>query len=118
MAKLITTFLVFLFFFIIYKNCYFKNHKNKKLSIFKKKFNSKEYLIKKIFTRDNEKKNQDPNIDINIGIYENEEDILLKSNIHRSRLARFKKSKLNGEYIYLDSENNTYKLVKGKKRYI
>ena len=60
----------------------------------------------------------DSNINITIGNYDNEENINRKSNIHRARLSRFKKSKLNGEMIYQDDEQRIYKLNNGKKVYL
>jgi len=41
-----------------------------------------------------------------------------KSNIHRARLSKFKKSKLNGEMIYQDDEQKIYKFNNGKKVYL
>ncbi len=118
MTNLLIIFFIFLFTYFIFKKIIVKTNRNQKLINFKNNFISKESQIEKIFTRDNEKKYQDPSINITIGIYEKEEDIIKKSNIHRSRLAKFKKSKLNGEIIYVDSDNNIYKLVKGEKKYI
>ena len=82
---------------------------------FKKKLLSKESSIERIFLRDDEKTLSDPNININIGFYENEENINRKSNIHRARLSKFKKSKLNGEFIFIDHDQKIFKYVNGKK---
>ncbi len=95
-----------------------KKNKNNKLSKFKKKLLSKESNIEKIFSRDDEKTFSDPNININIGLYENEDNIKRKSNIHRARLSKFKKSKLNGETIFIDPDQKIYKYINGKKKYI
>ena len=59
-----------------------------------------------------------PNIDIYIGIYDSEENINRKSNIHRARLSKFKKSKLNGEMIFVDDAQRIYKFNNGKKVYL
>ena len=95
-----------------------KKNKNNKLFKFKKKLLSKESNIEKIFLRDDEKTSSDPNININIGLYENEDNINRKSNIHRARLSKFKKSKLNGETIFIDLDQKIYKYINGKKKYI
>lgn len=95
-----------------------KKNKNNNLLKFKNKFLSKESTIEKIFSREEEKTSSDPNININIGLYENEEIINRKSNIHRARLSRFKKSKLNGEIIFLDKDQKIFKYINGKKKYI
>ena len=98
------------------KNLNKKNNNN--LFRFKKKLLSKESNIEKIFSRDDEKTSSDPNINIKIGLYENEENINRKSNIHRARLSKFKKSKLNGEIIFIDQDQKIYKYIKGKKIYL
>ena len=95
-----------------------KKNKNKNLFKFKTKLLSKESNIEKIFSRDDERTSSDPNIDIKIGIYENEDNINRKSNIHRARLSKFKKSKLNGEIIFIDQDQKIFKYVNGKRKYI
>ena len=95
-----------------------KTNKNNKLFKFKKKLLSRESNIEKIFSRDDEKTSSDPNININIGIYEDEVSINRKSNIHRARLSKFKKSKLNGEIIFIDQNQKIFKYNNGKKKYI
>ena len=50
-----------------------KKNKNNKLSKFKKKLLSKESNIEKIFSRDDEKTFSDPDININIGLYDSED---------------------------------------------
>ena len=103
---------------LIKKTINFKKYKNTNLIKFRKKMLSKESNIEKIFSRDDEKKSLDPNININIGFYDNEDSVNRKSNIHRARLSKFKKSKLNGEFIFLDQDQKLFKFVKGKKQYI
>ena len=106
------------FVLLIHKIINFKKYKNKSLLKFKKKLLSKESNIEKIFFRDDEKKSADPNININIGLYDNEDIINRKSNIHRARLSKFKRSKLNGEIIFVDEDQKIFKYVNGKKKYI
>ena len=96
----------------------FRIKKNRKLENFRDKLLSKESKIEKIFFRQDEKTYLDPNINIKIDINENQENIVRKVNIHRARLAKYKKSKLNGEMLFEDSENNLYKIVKGEKIFI
>jgi len=115
---------IFLFFlilgiiFLVYKKIKSKNPKNLKLDKFKKKLQSTQTNIEKIFLREEEKTFANPNINIYIGIYDNEENINRKSNIHRARLSKFKKSKLNGEMIFQDDEQRIYKFNNGKKVYL
>ena len=99
---------IFLFILILgviflgYKKISSKKPKNLKLDKFKNKLQSKQTNIERIFIRDEEKTFLNPNINIYIGNYDNEENINRKSNIHRARLSKFRKSKLNGEMIFKD----------------
>ena len=115
---------IFLFFlilgvvFLVYKNIKSKKTKNLKLNKFKNKLQSTQTNIERIFLREEEKTFSNPNINIYIGNYDNEENINRKSNIHRARLSKFKKSKLNGEMIFQDDEQRIYKFNNGKKVYL
>ena len=114
-------FLVFLILgviFFVYKIIKSKKTKNLKLDKFKNKLQSTQTNIERIFLREEEKTFSNPNINIFIGIYDNEENINRKSNIHRARLSKFKKSKLNGEMIYQDDEQKIFKFYNGKKVYL
>ena len=117
MNILLTVFILVVFFLVI-KIINLRKNKNKNLLKFKNKYLTKESNIEKIFSRDDEKTSSDPNININIGIYDNEDNINRKSNIHRARLSKFKKSKLNGEIIYVDQDQKIFKYLNGKKKYI
>jgi len=111
-------FLVFLilgFIFLGYKKINSKKTKNLKLDKFKKKLQSTQTNIERIFLREEEKTFSNPNINIYIGSFDNEDNIHRKSNIHRARLSKFKKSKLNGEMIFQEDEQRIYKLNNGKK---
>ena len=115
---------IFLFFlilgiiFLVYKKIKSKKPKNLKLNKFKNKLQCTQTNIERIFLREEEKTFSNPNINIYIGIYDNEENINRKSNIHRARLSKFKKSKLNVEMIYQDDEERIYKFNNGKKVYL
>ena len=115
---------IFIFFlilgviFFVYKKIKSKKTKNLKLDKFKNKLQSQQTNIERIFLREEEKTFSNPDINIYIGIYDNEENINRKSNIHRARLSKFKKSKLNGEMIFQDDEQRIYKFNNGKKVYL
>ena len=114
-------FLVFLILgviFFVYKIVKSKKPKNIKLDKFKNKMQSTQTNIDKIFLREEEKTFSNPNVNIYIGIYDNEENINRKSNIHRARLSKFKRSKLNDEMIFQDEEDRIYKINNGKKVYL
>ena len=95
-----------------------KKTRNKKLVEFKNSFTSKEKNIQKIYLRENEKKSQNPNINISINHNDSEEMVKNKINLHRSRLAKFKRSMLNEELIYLDKNNKVYKYIGQEKIYV
>ena len=104
--------------FFVYKKISSKKTKNLKLDKFKNKLQSTQTNIERIFLRDEEKTFSNPNINIYIGMYDSEDNINRKSNIHRARLSKFKKSKLNGEMIFQDEEQRIYKFNNGKKVYL
>ena len=110
------TIIILLYFFL--KNKFFSNNKFNKIKNFRNKLTKKEAKIEKIFLRNNERLIKDPNIDLIINLYERESDLKLKTNIHRARLAKFNKSKLNGEFIYKDLKGNIYKIINKNKVYI
>jgi len=114
-------FLVFLILgiiFLFYQRIKSKKPKNLKLDKFKNKLQSTQTNIERIFLREEEKTFSNPNINISIGISDSENYINRKSNIHRARLSKFKKSKLNGEMIFQDEEQRIYKVKNGKKVYL
>ena len=112
---------VFVLFFLYLKAKKSTNKllkKNKKILNFKKSLMSKEFNIKKIYLRNDERINLNPDINIKIDIYDKDYEIINKTNLHRARLAKFKKSKFNGEFIYLDKDENVYKIINGVKKYL
>ena len=118
MIKIFLIFLIFILLNFILKNKVFSNKKINKIKNFKNKLTNKEAKIEKIFLRNNERLIKDPDIDLRISLYEKESELVLKTNIHRARLAKFHKSKLNGELIYQDLKGNIYKIINKKKEYI
>ena len=116
--KIVIFFLICGVIFLVYKKIKSKKTKNLKLDKFKNKLQSTQTNIERIFLREQEKTFSNPNINIYIGIYDDEDNINRKSNIHRARLSKFKKSKLNGEMIFQDDEQRIYKFNDGKKVYL
>ena len=111
-------FLILGFIFLVYKKIKSKKTKNLKLEKFKNKLQSTQKNIERIFLREDEKTFSDPNINLNIEIHDKEDNLNRKSNIHRARLSKFKKSKLNCEMIFQDDEQRIYKFNNGKKVYL
>ena len=116
--NIVLVFLISGVIFLVYKKFNSKKPKNSKLEKFKNKLQSTQTNIERIFLREDEKTSSNPNININIEIYDKEDNIIRKSNIHRARLSKFKKSKLNGEMIFQDEEQRIYKFNNGKKVYL
>ena len=110
-------FLILGIIFFVYKKINSKKIKNIKLNKFKNKLQSTQTNIERIFLREEEKTFSNPNINICIGSFDDEININRKSNIHRARLSKFKKSKLNGEMIFQDDGQKVYKVINGKKVY-
>jgi hypothetical protein len=116
--NIFVVFLIIGVIFFVFKKIKSKKTKNLKLDKFKNKLQSTQTNIERIFLREEEKTFSNPNLNINIKIYDKEDNINRKSNVHRARLAKFKKSKLNGEMIYQDDEQRIYKFINGKKVYL
>ena len=117
MNKLLV-FIIFGIIFLVYKKINLIKTKNIKLNKFKNKLQSKKSNIERIFLREEEKTFSNPDINIFIEISDNEEKIIRKSNIHRARLSKFRKSRLNGEMIFQDDKKRIYKLNNGKRIYL
>ena len=80
--KIVLVFLILGVIFFVYKKIKSKNPKNLKLDKFKNKLQSTQTNIERIFLREEEKTFSNPNININIEIYDKEDNINRKSNIH------------------------------------
>ena len=116
--KIVVVFLILGVIFFVYKKIKSEKPKNLKLDKFKNKLQSTQTNIERIFLREEEKTFSEPYKNINIETYDKEETINRKSNIHRARLSKFNKSKLNGEMIFQDNEQRIYKFNNGKKVYL
>ena len=116
--NIFVVFLILGVIFFLYKKIKSKKTKNIKINKFKKNLQSTKSNIERIFLRDEEKTFSNPNTNILIGAYDNEDNINRKSNIHRARLSKFKKSRLNGEMIFQDEEQRIYKINNVKKVYL
>ena len=116
--KIVVVILIFGIIFLVSKKISSKKTKNLKLDKFINKHQSTQTNIERIFLREEEKTFSNPNINIYIGVYDNEENINRKSNIHRARLSKFKKSKLNGEMIFQDDKQRIYKFNNGKRVFL
>ena len=69
--------------YFIIRNKFFSNKKIDNIKKFRNKLTNKEAKIEKIFLRNNERLVKDPNINLTIGLYDQESDLTKKTNIHR-----------------------------------
>ena len=110
--------LLFGIIFLFYKKINSKKTKNLKLNKFKNKLQTTQSNIERIFLREEEKIFLNPDLNIYIGLNDKEDNISRKSNLHRARLSKYKKSKLNGEMIFQDDDQRIYKFKDGKRVYL
>ncbi len=112
----------FIFLFFTYS---FIKRRNKKpfksylLDRFRKRFKSKNRLREKLKAEFAESLMTNPMSNIQIGIWDEEDDLREKADIHRARLAKYGKSKMNGEVFFMGPKGGVYKLTdEGKKKYV
>ena len=101
---------IVIFLFIIYSRTYTFSYKStsNKLQKFRNSLTSRNHKHQRIFDHHSESLASNPNEDIRLAGWEREEDIIEKANIHKARLSKFGKSRLNGKIFYLDNEGNVY----------
>ena len=61
----------------------------------------------------------DPAKNIPLGTWYSENELREKADIHRARLSKFGKSRINGEMIFVGPKGGVYKITEdGKKKYV
>ncbi|WP_320674870.1 hypothetical protein [Prochlorococcus sp. MIT 1341] len=61
----------------------------------------------------------DPERDIKTTIWDSEEELREKADVHRSRLKKYGCSKMNGKMLYLGPKGGVFRYTsKGKRRYV
>ena len=120
----LVSFSIFLILFISYLLSFF--HKRRELrfkttliSRFKKKLRSKNKFREIIKVDHSEFLMADPNRNIKISIWDKENLLREKADIHRARLSKYGSSKLNEEMFFIEGEDKVYKYTAdGEKDYI
>ncbi len=109
---------IIVFLIIIYSKNYIFSYKStsNKLQSFRNKLTSRNHKHQRIFDHHSESLASSPNEDIRLADWESEEDIIKKANIHKARLSKFGKSRLNGKIFYLDNEGSVYIIGKNGDR--
>ena len=93
-------------------------NKHNTLQSFKKKFKSRAQQKERLSEKISNALMNNPESDIHIFATDSEHQLREKADIHRARLNRYGRSKINGQTIFLESDGNIYSLSdKGKKQY-
>ncbi len=118
--KLIPIFLTIfsLYLLISRKRKRFSNHRSL-IERFKQRFNNINVRRKRISEEFSNALVLDPYKNIPLGIWYSENELREKADIHRARLSKFGKSKINGEMLFVGSKGGIYKISDdGKKKYV
>tara|TARA_B100000700_G_scaffold80435_1_gene90646 strand:+ start:1403 stop:1765 length:363 start_codon:yes stop_codon:yes gene_type:complete len=120
-VKLIPIILIIFFlclFLIVEKNKGFKNRKSL-MERFKQRFNNINVRRKRISEEFTNSLLLDPYKNIALGTWYSENELREKADIHRARLSKFGKSKINGEMLFVGPKGGIYKICdNGKKKYV
>ena len=109
----------FLYLFLIARKR--KGFTNRKTLIerFKQRFNNISVRRKRISEEFANSLLLDPYKDIPLGTWYSENELREKADIHRARLSKFGKSKINGEMLFVGPKGGIYKISEdGKKKYV
>ena len=113
--------LSFIFFIFIIICIYINKSKRNYNFIGRFKFNlkSRNHLRKKLYESFSDHLLLDPEKNIEMGIWQKEFELREKADIHRARLNKYGKSKMNGEMIFLGPKGGVYKINSdGNKKYL
>ena len=94
--------------YISFKN----NPSSNSMNSFRQRLTSRAHTNHRIFERYAEYLSSNPYQNINLTEWAKEVDILEKANIHKARLNKYGKSKLNGQMFYLDKKGSIYTITK------
>ncbi len=96
-----------------------KNQKTHLIYRFRKAFTSPNKLKTRLLDGYSNLLMSDPEKNINISPWESEEDLREKADIHRARLSKFGRSKMNNEILFSGESGEVFKYTpKGEKRYL
>tara|TARA_Y100001968_G_scaffold315814_1_gene342847 strand:- start:2633 stop:3001 length:369 start_codon:yes stop_codon:yes gene_type:complete len=86
---------------------------------FRNRFKDKNRLRERITEEFTNSLVSDPEANILIGTWYTEVELREKADIHRARLNKYGKSKINGEMLFLGPKGGVYKYTSdGKKKYL
>ena len=119
--KLIPIFLIifFLYLFLSLNKRKKLSNKNSLIERFRKRFKNMNVRRKRISEEFTNSLLLDPCKNIPLGTCYSEDELREKADIHRSRLSKFGKSKINGEMLFVGPKGGIYKISNdGKKKYL
>ncbi len=86
---------------------------------FRKSFKGRNRLDQKIATEFSNSLMADPDSNIKTNYWEKDHDLRDKADIHRARLNRYGRSKMNGKMVYMDKVGRVYMYNdSGEKEYL
>ena len=119
--KLVPIILIIFFLYLFLnakKNKRFSNRKNL-LERFKNRFKNINVRKKRISEEFTNSLLLDPCKNIPISTWYSEDELREKADIHRARLSKFGRSKINGEMLFLGEQGEIYKISDdGEKQYV
>ena len=120
-VKLFSILLIIFFIYILLtskKRKRFSNRRNL-MERFKRRFKNINVRRKRISEEFTNSLLLDPCKNIPLGTWYSEEELREKADIHRARLSKFGKSKINGEMLFVGPKGGIYKISNdGKKKYV
>ena len=119
--KLIPIFLIIFFLYVLFISNKKKKFSNRRslMERFKKRFKTINVRRKRISEEFINSLLLDPSKNIPLGTWYSEDELREKADIHRSRLSKFGKSKINGEMLFVGPKGGIYKIsADGKKKYV
>ena len=118
--KLIAIFLLIFFLYLFFKKE--KKGFSNRMSLmerFKKRFKNINVRRERISEEFANSLLLDPHKNIPLGTWYSEEELREKADIHRARLSKFGKSKINGDMLFVGPKGGIYKINDdGKKKYV
>ena len=119
--KLASIFLIIIFLYIFLEGKHRKEFSYRKnlMERFKRRFTNINVRRKRISEEFSNSLLLDPYKNITLGTWYSEDELREKADIHRARLSKFGKSKINGEMLFVGPKGGIYKINHdGKKKYV
>ncbi len=108
--------LLFLIFITFRKNNFINRKKLNSLQRFKKTFKGRNHFRDRLVENHSNSLMKNPEENIKIGKWDKEDELREKADIHRARLHKYGRSKMNGEMLYMGPKGGVYKYTSGGKR--